>query len=130
MGKKPSLPELSKSELDIMKVLWRDGRLSAREVHDEVADTYDWAYSTTKTIMDRMVKKALLERRNFHGVFLYRPLISKPAGLAQFVRNFADHVLELDYGSVVSLFARSKTLSPKEIEELSRLLENEQRKGD
>lgn len=117
-----TLPELSKTELDIMKVLWRHGKQSTREVHDKLSKTTNWAYSTTKTIMDRMVNKHLLERENFHGVFIYTPLISKPMGLAQLVRNFADQVLEMDYGSVVSLFARNKTLTPEEIEELSRLL--------
>ncbi|MCG8608017.1 BlaI/MecI/CopY family transcriptional regulator [bacterium] len=122
-----SFPELSRSELDIMKVLWNNGRRSAREVHDQLCESYNWAYSTTKTIMDRMVKKGHLSRDSFHGVFLYTPLISKPLGLASFVRNFADHVLELDYGSVVSLFARSQALTPGEIEELTRLLEEEER---
>ncbi len=118
-----NLPELSKTELDIMKILWKGGRMSGREVHDELNLLYNWAYSTTKTILDRMVVKGLLAKENFHGVFLYQPLITRPMGLAQLVRNFADRVLEMDYGSVVSLFARSKALTPAEIEELSRLLE-------
>jgi predicted transcriptional regulator len=118
-----SLPELSKTELDIMKIMWKGGRMSGREVHDELNLIYNWAYSTSKTILDRMVVKGLLSKENFHGVFLYQPVITRPMGLAQLVRNFADRVLEMDYGSVVSLFARSKTLTPAEIEELSRLLE-------
>ncbi len=122
---KQNHPELSRSELDIMKILWKDGRSSAREVHDQLSAAYGWAYSTTKTIMDRMVKKGRLSRENFHGVFLYNPLISKPAGLAKLVRNFADNVLELDYGSVVSLFARSKALTAKEIDELQKILEKQ-----
>ncbi len=125
MKKCKNLPELSRSELDIMKIVWKHGRSSAREVHDRVAAVYNWAYSTTKTIMDRMVRKGHLGRENFHGVFLYKALISKPAGLASYVRNFADHVLEMDYGSVVSLFARSQALTPGEIEELSDLLQDE-----
>ena len=123
MEKQNHLPELSRSGLDIMKILWKDGRSSAREVHDQLSAAYGWAYSTTKTIMDRMVKKGHLSRENFHGIILYKPLFSKPAGLAELVRNFADNVLELDYGSVVSLFARSKALTAKEIEELQRLLD-------
>jgi len=126
--KKP-LPDLSRAEFDIMRVLWRAGRLSVREVHDQVRETYDWAYSTTKTMMDRMVKKGLLSRESFHGIYLYQPMISRPAGLAKMVRFFADRVLEMDTGSVVSLFARSKALSPEEIKELSRLLKEEKKKG-
>jgi predicted transcriptional regulator len=77
-----------------------------------------------------MVKKGLLSRKEFHGLFLYEPLISKPMGLAQAVRDFAERVLEVDYGTVVSMFTRSKALDPEEIDELQRLLELEQGVGD
>jgi BlaI family penicillinase repressor len=134
------LPELSRAELDIMKWLWKEGKLSARELHDrlthayewhstDLTKTYDWAYSTTRTTMDRMVKKGLLARREFHGLYLYEPLISRPMGLAQAVRDFADRVLEVDYGTVVSMFARSKALTPEEIDELHQLLEPEKKES-
>jgi predicted transcriptional regulator len=122
------VPDLSKAEYSILKVLWEGKELTVREVHDQLGETHNWAYSTTKTMMDRMVGKDLLSRRNFHGIFLYKPLISRPAGLVKIVQFFADRVLEMDYGSVVTLFARSNTLSAEEIEELSSLLEEEQQK--
>ena len=82
-----------------------------------------WAYSTTRTVLDRMVKKGLLERGSFHGVYLYQPRISRPLGLARLVRDFAERVLELDSAAVLPLFARSEALSEEEVAELSRLLE-------
>ena len=125
MPKRKDILELSKAEYDILRILWKEGRLTVREVHDQVYDIHKWAYTTTKTMMDRMIKKGLLEREKYHGIFLYRPLISRPAGLARMVRFFADRVLETDIGSVVSIFAKSNTLSAEEIEELERLLEEE-----
>ena len=76
------IPDLSRAEYDILNIIWPKGRLSIREVHDELQSTYQWAYSTTKTMMDRMVQKGLLQREEFHRVFLYKPLIKKlnPAG--------------------------------------------------
>jgi predicted transcriptional regulator len=121
--KASGLPEVARSELEVLKVLWEDGRLAAREVHERLAAEQGWAYSTTRTVLDRMVKKGLLERRSFHGVFLYRPLISRPLGLARLVRDFAERVLELDSAAVLPLFARSEALSADEVAELSRLLE-------
>lgn len=119
------LPDLTKAEFDILRIIWKSGRLSVREVHDQIIESYKWVYSTTKTMMDRMVKKGLLHREEFHGVFLYRPLISRPKGFARLIQFFADRVLELDYGSVVALFANSNAMNPKEIQELERLLANE-----
>lgn len=125
MAKNVSLPDLTKAEFNILKIIWKNGKLSVREVHDQVTATHDWAYSTTKTMMDRMVRKQLLVREKFHGVFLYRPLINRPTGFTRIVKFFADHVLELDYGEVVALFSRSKALKPEEIQELEKLLADE-----
>jgi BlaI family transcriptional regulator, penicillinase repressor len=124
MKKRSELPDLSKAEYDILRILWKEGRLNVREVHDRIQEVYRWAYTTTKTMMDRMAAKGLLRREEFHGVFLYEPLISRSAGLAKFVEFFADRVLEMDTGAVVSLFARSKAITPEEIKELEKLLKN------
>ncbi len=123
MPRRP-LPDLARTELDVLKVMWSEGRLSAREVHERLADRLGWAYSTTRTVLDRMVKKGYLSRRDFHGVYLYAARISRPQGLARLVRDFAERVLELDHGSVVPLFARSDALTPEEVDELSHLLDD------
>ncbi|MFQ5632025.1 MAG: BlaI/MecI/CopY family transcriptional regulator [bacterium] len=130
MKKKHSYPDLSKAEYDILRILWKANRLSVREVHDQLSPINKWVYSTTKTMMDRMVKKGLLLRETFHGIFLYKPLISRPAGLVRMIQFFADRVLEMDYGSVVSLFAHSKVLSREEIDELEKFLEQESKRGE
>ncbi|MBN1780741.1 BlaI/MecI/CopY family transcriptional regulator [bacterium] len=122
------LPELSKNEYDILRILWKNGRQSVREVHDAVQPIYHWAYTTTKTIMDRMTEKNLLSRESFHGVYLYRALISRPKGLARFVQFFADRILELDTATVVSMLSDNQTLTPEEIDELEEILETFQKK--
>lgn len=124
-----SLPELSKPEYDVLRVLWKYKKFSVRETHDALSAENEWAYTTTKTVMDRMVKKDLLKRENFHGVFIYSPLISRPAGLARFVQYFADRVLETDYDSVVAMFANNKTISKSEIAELKEILKKQKSKG-
>ena len=75
--------------------------------------------------MDRMVKKGLLKRSEFHGVFIYHALINRPQGLFRWVKFIADRVLEMDYVDVVALFAKNKKLNSDEIAELKNLLEND-----
>ena len=58
-----TLPDLTKPELAIMKLFWAAGPLSAREVHERRQSTTDWAYSTTRTTLDRMVKKRVLTKK-------------------------------------------------------------------
>lgn len=117
-----SAPDLSKSEYDVLRALWRLKQASVREVHDYLEADTGWAYTTTKTVMDRMAAKGLLERVNLHGAFVYRPLVSRAAGLARFVRFFADRVVERDLGVVLGLFRDSEALEPEELAELERLV--------
>ena len=120
------LPDLSRTELQMLNVLWKSKEgLSVREVHEQIKDEFEWAYSTTKTTMDRMVKKGLLRREDFHGVFLYQAEISRPAGLARLLSFFMNDLLDMDQSALVSLFGRSKALSNSEIDELESLLEQQ-----
>jgi BlaI family penicillinase repressor len=122
MADKKELPDISKAEYDILRILWKSGAQSVRELHEKIQASNQWAYTTTKTMMDRMAQKGLLARQQFHGIFLYQAQISRPAGLAKFIQFFADRVLETDAMQVVNMFAASNSLSPEEIEELEKLL--------
>ena len=117
------LPQLTPTELDVMKILWDADGLSAREIHQRIGEFQDWAYSTTRTTIERMVRKGLVEKNSFHGLHVYRASVSRASGLARLVRDFAHQVLEGSHVPVVSLFADSGALSAQEIEELSLLLQ-------
>jgi len=119
-----SIPDVSQAEHDVLDALWRLRRASVRDVHDAISARTGWAYTTTKTVMDRMVGKGLAERANEDGTFVYVPLISRPQGLARFVRYFAERVLERDMGVVLRLFKDSHKLTDHELDELTRLIDS------
>jgi BlaI family transcriptional regulator, penicillinase repressor len=122
------IPDLTKPEYDILRVLWKRGEKSVREVHEILRDSQGWALTTVRTMMDRMVVKRLLAKTDSHGVFVYHPTISRPEGLVKMVRFFADRVLETDTQTVVSMFSGTNGLTPEEIEELKKLLDEEDTK--
>lgn len=119
-----NLPDLSKAEYDVLRILWKRGELSVREVHDEVQQDTGWAYTTTKTVMDRMAAKKLLKRIQLHGVYVYQPLISRPQGLARFIHFFTNRILEVDKDSVLAMFASQSKISKAEMDELKKLLKD------
>lgn len=121
----------SEAELAVLKHLWSAGEQSAREVHDRVAEETGWSYSTTRTVLTRMLQKGLVEKRDSHGLALYAAGAKKVDLLGSMIRNFSRRVLELDGAMPVSAFADSKLLDENELEELSKLLdEDEDRKGE
>ncbi|MGA7298194.1 MAG: BlaI/MecI/CopY family transcriptional regulator [Rhodanobacteraceae bacterium] len=117
--------EASGPELDVLKLLWRYQRLSAREIHDHLGPPRKWAYSTTRTVLERMVKKDLLRKRTLHGLNVYAPEAAKVPALASLVRDFTRRVLDIRPSAAIPMFAESDLLDEKELAELRQLLETE-----
>ena len=69
----------SPSEMAVLKTLWSEGALSAREVQARLGGPQDWSYSTTRTLITRMVEKGLVSKRDSHGLAVFAPALSKAA---------------------------------------------------
>lgn len=112
----------SKSELTILKTLWSEAPLSAREIQEKVGPQLDWSFSTTRTTLSRMVDKSLLQLDTKHGVRVYAPVESKARTLSGVMREFFDTVLEMKGPLPTAAFHDSKMLSEEEWLELDHLL--------
>lgn len=117
--------EPNPSELELLKALWRDGRLSARELHDRVGRAQDWSASTTRTVLRRLVEKGLAARTDYHGLAVYEASAAKVDLISRLVRSFARRVLDADPRALsASTFAGSALLDDAERGELERLLQS------
>ena len=72
-----SKAELTEGEWVIMKVVWENEPCAAGTVQEALAETKDWAYSTVKTTMDRMVAKGLLKITKIRNLQLFSSRISQ-----------------------------------------------------
>ncbi len=108
----------TKMEIEILKVSWREGELSAREIHDLLKDKLGWSASTNRTILDRMVEKGLLKTRSVHRLKIYAASAPKTSFLATMINDYLGRVLEIDGPIPVSSFTGSKILTEDELTEL------------
>jgi predicted transcriptional regulator len=87
-----SLLDLAPLELDCMNTLWPMGEGTVREIRDRLAARRARAYTTIMTIMDRLARKGVVERRKAGRAYVYRPRLSaeeaRAHALAQVVENF------------------------------------------
>jgi len=73
-------PAISETEWDLLDALWAVEGATAREVADALAERRGWAYSTVKTMLDRMVKKGLVNARQVGNVWEYTPAVEPRPG--------------------------------------------------
>ena len=112
----------SDTELVLLKQLWSDGRLSARELHDRI-ERNGWSYSSTRKTLDRMAEKGFVRVENLHGINTYLPGIDKVETFASLIRNFSNTLLGQPAGLPAAAFAGNDILNDEEIAELEKLLE-------
>jgi len=114
--------EPNETELEVLKAFWRGGPLSAREVQDAIGPVLGWTSSTTRTVLERMRAKGLLNRRAVHGVAVYTPAQDKVSVLGGALSRLLRNVLEVKGDLPASAFTGSELLSPDEADALRRLL--------
>jgi len=89
---KHSLLDLAPLELACMNTLWPLGEATVREIRDGLAARRARAYTTIMTIMDRLARKGVVERRKAGRAYIYRPLLTaeeaRAQALTQVVENF------------------------------------------
>lgn len=115
----------SDTELEILKVFWRDGAASAREIQASLPEALDWTASTTRTVLERMRAKGLLVRRSVHGLAVYEAAQAKADILGGVLRRVM-RMLEVEGPLPASAFAGSTLLSPDELRDLEALLNAEE----
>ena len=91
-GPRRSVLDLAPLELDCMNTLWPLGEATVREIRDRLAERRARAYTTIMTIMDRLARKGIVERRKSGRKYLYRARLSaaeaRTHALQQVLENF------------------------------------------
>ncbi|MDB5962682.1 MAG: penicillinase repressor [Massilia sp.] len=112
------------SELSLLKALWRQHPLSAREIHDQIVDEMGWSYSSTRKTLERMLEKGMVSQQVRHGVQVYEAVLEKVDTLAAFAHDFGRRVMEIDTPLPVTMFTGSKLVDQNELAQLEQLLQD------
>ncbi len=86
--------DLAPLELDCMNTLWPMGEGTVREIRDRLAERLPRAYTTIMTIMDRLARKGIVERRKFGRAYIYRANLTAEDARSQAL----GHVVEKFFG--------------------------------
>lgn len=114
---------LTQAEWKIMKIVWEIGSGSSREIIEIADKRHQWAPTTVKTLLGKLVEKGYLKTQEDGVKFIYRP--SQPA--LQILENAADDFMEKSVediqGRLLCYMANKVKLSPDDVEELRSILD-------
>lgn len=107
-----------------MKVLWGKSPLGAYDINEALAKER-WHPNTVKTMLTRLAKKKALRISKYKNLFLYEPLISEEQCLQAESESFLTRFFGGSVKPLLVHFARKRTLTRSDIDELKRILEKE-----
>ena len=91
-------------EAEIMPIMWRRGTATVKQVHREIVDWRDLAYTTVMTTMERLTEKGVLKREKHGLAYIYTLACSREEYAAQAVRQIIDEVLDGDARGLAGAF--------------------------
>jgi predicted transcriptional regulator len=104
-----SVLDLAPLELDCMNTLWPMGEGTVREIRDRLAERRPRAYTTIMTIMDRLARKGVVDRRKVGRAYTYRANVSADEARAQALGQVVDNFFG---GSKEALIAQLNGVLP------------------
>lgn len=118
---------LTKLELQIMQVIWRQGASSVGEVQEGLEQRL--AYTTVQTMLNILHRKGKLKRRLQGRAYEYRATVTEAKALSHAVRDIVDRMFGGSSEELVMSLIKSKQIDAKKIAELSRRLEADREGG-
>lgn len=104
-----------------MRAVWRDAPASARDVLERATGT-DWAYTTVKTLLARLVDKGALAVERRGNTSFYSPLWQPAEARRSAVRSLLKAAFDGSFGHLVQHLATEEELSDRERRDLDAML--------
>jgi BlaI family transcriptional regulator, penicillinase repressor len=124
-GKKEQL-EPTRSELEILQVLWQYGPNTVRFVNDRLNEQKrEVNYASTLKLMQIMAEKGLLQRDESQVKHIYSPSSAEDKTKSMLFDKFVDSLFNGSVSNLMLHLLDNRKASQKELEEIRKLLNKE-----
>ncbi len=115
-NKKPIL--LNRLELQIMKILWKKGQATTREVKNELDKSRPLAYTTVATMLNYIEQKGFLTHGVSGRTHIYKPLIQQGDVSQGMLLDLMDRLFDGSVELLMTSLAKTRELTPEQLQEL------------
>ena len=116
---------LTEQELEIMKVVWERQTATVRDVYEAMRERKGVAYTTVMTMMNILESKGHLVKRPEGRAYVYEPSQAQTQVISGMVQEFVDRVFDGAARPLVLSLLQERKLSREDLEEISRLIDEE-----
>jgi len=120
--------ELFESEWAILQKVWDLEPCTAPTVQESLESEKSWAYTTVKTMMDRMVKKGLLKTEKIRNLYLYSSAVTQAQARKGEIARTLKRAFDGTFTPMMQFMIENDELSEGEYLRLEELIKKRNRK--
>jgi BlaI family penicillinase repressor len=117
-------PRPTDAELAILRVLWRRGPSTVRQVHEDMERRSLTGYTTVLKLLQIMTEKGLVERDESERAHVYVARLPEEQTLGQLVGDLLDRAFEGSSSRLVMRALESRPATREELAEIRRMLDS------
>ena len=114
---------ISDAEWEVMQVVWSLRTATAADVIERLTPQTGWSHRTVRTLLSRLVQKGVLAAEDDGHRHRYRALASRKRCVREAGQTFLEKIFEGDPAELLVHFVQTSKISPEQIAELKRLLD-------
>ena len=118
---KPTV-ELTEAEWPVIKAIWENEPCTAPAIQEILFKPTGWAYSTVRTLMDRMVAKGALKSRKEGKLTIYQSAITRAQAQRGELFYALKHAFNGALTPMVQCLLDTKEFSREELDELKKII--------
>ena len=127
MISRKTAPRPTDAELEILKVLWKLGPSTVREVHAVSQSVKPSQYTTTLRVMQIMTDKQLLIRDESDRAHVYTPAVDREIVQGEIVVSLIDRVFGGSAEGLLVGILKARPTSKKELARMRRMLDEHEK---
>ncbi|MFK7779287.1 MAG: BlaI/MecI/CopY family transcriptional regulator [Gimesia sp.] len=116
--------DLTKLEWVLIDALWTEGRATATDLQRMLEDQQGWAYSTVKTMLDRLVDMGFVKARRVGNVYEYSPKLKRPTVVGRMVDEVTTQLFDGSVAPFIQCLIERGKMTAEEVAELKTMLED------
>lgn len=116
--------KLTRKEEELMKILWKLKKAFVKDIVDLYPDPKPH-YNTISSLVRLLQDKGIIGFTQYGNTYEYYPLISRDDYRRSFMNQVVSDYFDNSIKSAVAFFVKEKGMSPKEMEELIKMIKEE-----
>ena len=123
-----SAVRLGKVQLEIMRVLWRRGKATAREITDDLSAQTPIAHSTVQTLLRKLEAKGVVRHESEDRTFVLYPLHEENEVATSATRELLSRLFGGSVPELVAHLLTHERISRAEMERLRTMIEEAEKR--